>query len=65
MNVTQNNYPFLSYRTVSIKEGLFLYLEASFNFINIDFTNVFLVDIRQSFFVFAFGNYIGFTNLFK
>jgi len=46
MNVTQNNYPLLSYRTVSIKEGLFLYLEASFNFIHINFVNVFELDLK-------------------
>jgi len=65
MNVIQNNYPLISYRNVSIKEALFLYLEASFNFINIDFANIFGLDLNRSFFVFAFGNYISFTNLFK
>ncbi|CAD8172596.1 unnamed protein product [Paramecium pentaurelia] len=56
-NITVGKYPDTMNYTISARESMYLYLEACYNFINIDYLNLINLDLTQGFLVFLYANY--------
>ncbi|CAD8178672.1 unnamed protein product [Paramecium pentaurelia] len=56
-NIMVGKYPNTSNYSISARESMYLYLEACYNFVNIDYLNIINLDITQGFLVFLYANY--------
>ncbi|CAD8100097.1 unnamed protein product [Paramecium sonneborni] len=56
-NIIVGKYPDTMNYSISARESMYLYLEACYNFINIDYINIIQLDLTQGFLVFLYANY--------
>ncbi|CAD8177675.1 unnamed protein product [Paramecium octaurelia] len=56
-NIMVGKYPNTTNYTISARESMYLYLEACYNFVNIDYYNIITLDLTQGFLVFLYANY--------